>query len=255
MSRRYAVLPLLLLALPAASAQAGESESALAVSTPAMAKAMRGLLLQFLPDPLHEASPGWGRTDNAPSRITWDGLKPEIVYTRKNDGTWKKIRVAADNPAQTLWVDLRGFRRVDDERTRFNALIWMNVRVDYHQQNWKKGIKLWDATVRARLRLKLALKCEATTRVEKTNGVLPDVVFRLRVLHAELRHDNLEVEHVAGIGGDGARVLGDLVERAMREFHPSLERRMLAKAHQAIVKAGDTKEVRLGLGALLKTER
>ncbi len=38
----------------------------------------------------------------------------------------------------------------------------------------------------------------------------------------------------------------------MKKFKPDLERDLLAKANAAIVKAADTKEVRVSLGGLLK---
>jgi hypothetical protein len=101
--------------------------------------------------------------------------------------------------------------------------------------------------VRARLRLKLALYCEVTTRVEKTGRLIPDVVFRGRVLKADLRYDNFVVEHVGGVGGELAKLIGGAAHAALDQWRPSLERKLLENANAAIVKAGDTKDVRISL--------
>ena len=45
--------------------------------------------------------------------------------------------------------------------------------------------------------------------------------------------------------------MGDALHDTIKLWLPSLEKDMKEKAQQAIVKAGDTKEVRLGLGRLL----
>ena len=39
-------------------------------------------------------------------------------------------------------------------------------------------------------------------RVEKSGGLLPDVVFRMRVLDAKLSYGDMKVQHTAGVGGD-----------------------------------------------------
>ena len=48
-----------------------------------------------------------------------------------------------------------------------------------------------------------------------------------------------------------AQVLDEILITGVRTFRPSLERDLLNKANAAIVKAGDTKEVRVSLLSLL----
>src|SRR5262249_40894965 len=113
------------------------------------------------------------------------------------------------------------------------------------------GIRLYDGSARARLRVKLTLHCEATVRLE-SGIILPDVMFRLRVVRSDLQYDHFVLEHAGGIGGEGAKLLGDAIKGWLHEFHPSLERELLAKANAALEKAGDTREIRIGLGSLMK---
>jgi hypothetical protein len=127
----------------------------------------------------------------------------------------------------------------------------LNVRVYHEQQVWTAGVRLYSGSAQARLRAGLVLNCELTTRTENGTKLLPDLVCRLRVVQAKVYYDNLVVEHIAGVGGDAARLLGQAVQRNVGHLQPSLERRLLERAEAAILKAGDTKEVRIGLGRLL----
>jgi hypothetical protein len=94
------------------------------------------------------------------------------------------------------------------------------------------------------------LDCENTIRTEPGKSFIPDVIFRLRVTKATVWYEDLKFERLAGIGGDVGPVLGEAVHDAINRWRPSLERDLLAKANAAIVKAADTKEVRLSLGGL-----
>lgn len=124
--------------------------------------------------------------------------------------------------------------------------------MDYERQRWESGLRLSSNSVRARFRVKLMLNCELTAKVESSSLILPDAVFRLRVTQASLQFDNFVVEHVAGMGGEAAKLLGDAARGSLHRWKPSLEHDLLEKADAAIVKAGDTKEVHLGLARLLK---
>jgi hypothetical protein len=63
------------------------------------------------------------------------------------------------------------------------------------------------------------------------------------------------VEHIAGVGGETAKLLGEGVRGALRQWHPSLERELRAKAEAAIVKAGDSRDVRLNMLELLRSRK
>jgi hypothetical protein len=224
----------------------------------ALAGTLRALLVEHAPRVLYEASPGWGQTERVARGLHWTGkhpLRPDVTYKDKNDGTWRHLRVSADNLADTLVFDIRSVRSPQPGRMTFDVFVSFDARVEYDQENWDSGTRLYSGGARARLRVKLLLGCEATTRVVANGGWLPDVYFRLRVTRADLRYDNLVVEHVAGVGGEAAKVLGDTVKGSLHAFHPALERDLLARADAALVKAGDTKEVRLSLANLFNKER
>ena len=108
--------------------------------------------------------------------------------------------------------------------------------------------------MRARAQVKFNLDCENTLRVETDKNFLPEFVLRMRVIGATVNYDKLTFEHVNGIGGDGAKVIGGAAHKVMNKWRPSIERDLLAKANAAIVKAADTREIRFGFGSLLKSK-
>ena len=77
------------------------------------------------------------------------------------------------------------------------------------------------------------------------------MTFRLRVLDAKLSYDDFKVEHTAGVGGELAETIGNAAHDTLKLIRPNLEKDLLAKANKAIIKAGDTKEIKVGLGKLL----
>jgi hypothetical protein len=64
-------------------------------------------------------------------------------------------------------------------------------------------------------------------------------------------YTGLVCEHTLGVGGDAARLIGEAVHDLLTAVKPSVERDILAKANAAVVKAADTKEVRVAFDRLL----
>jgi hypothetical protein len=218
-----------------------------------LADTLRTLLLKYAPDPLVQSSHGWGGQKEYPVGGRFRGGRGEPVTEKKNDGTWRRVAVRASNPAQSLTVALKDVASPEPGKLTFTAHVHVDCDIKFEQQVWKKGVRLYSGETRGRCHAAAALKCEVTTRTEPRPGsFVPDVVFRVRVTEAQLFYDNLVIEHTAGIGGDGAKLLGDAVIHAVKQAKPSLERDLLAKANAAVVKAADTKEVRVSLGKLLE---
>jgi hypothetical protein len=222
----------------------------------ALERQLRELLLKNLPDPVVESAPGWGHQKAVVvgSKFHKDGWKlwTEQVKAPRNDGTWRRVSARAANPAQTLTLSLRDVVSPEPGRVTFAADVGLNCDLKFEQQVWKGGARLYSGETRARCRAALALKLESTNRLETAPGAfLPDAVFRMRVTDASLTYTDLVVEHTAGVGGSVAKVLGDAVIATVKQVKPQLERDLLAKANAAVVKAGDTKEVRVSLGKLL----
>ncbi|HWG47910.1 MAG TPA: hypothetical protein VN688_34425 [Gemmataceae bacterium] len=223
-------------------------------SVDALAGTLRGFVIKALPTPVYEDIRHWG-LQKPVREVKWRGkglhVHPEKVDVLKNDGRWWKVRVTADRLADTLILDLRDVRQAEPGRMTFTTFISFDTHVEFDRQTWRTGTRTYSGSIRARLRVRLTLRCEATARLDAGGGLLPDALFRLRVLQAESSYDNFVVEHIAGMGGEAAKLLGDAARGSLKKWRPSMEHELLAKANAALVKAGDTKEVRVSLSKLL----
>src|SRR5262245_9310683 len=219
-----------------------------------LARSMRALLTAAMPTPLFEQSMNWGHQREVMNGVTWEKegllLKPNKQKKLKNDGVWSKLKMEAVNPDKRIMLAVQDAQKPEKGRVTFDVVVTLATRITLEQQVWKNGVRLYSGETRARCRPILFLKCESTTKVQKTDSALPDVLFRMRVLNAKLTYDQFKVEHTAGLGGEMAEQLGDALHGLIKQLRPSLEKDALDKASKAIVKAGDTKEVKLGLGKL-----
>ncbi|MGL4555671.1 MAG: hypothetical protein ACRC33_31265 [Gemmataceae bacterium] len=224
---------LALLALTAVAAAPPERLSA------DLAATLKDLLLGALPDPLFEDAKHWNLQ------------RPNFRGQVKNDGRWWKLRVQSRDPANRLAVQVRDLQPAGKNRQTFSVLVNLDAAIFLERQTWLRGVRLYSGSTRARVKLHLNLACEVVTRLETPKGsFLPDVILRVRVLRSDFRYGELVVEHTAGVGGEAAEVIGETALSLVRQIKPSLERRMLDKANAAVVKAGDSKEVRIGLGGV-----
>ncbi len=215
----------------------------------ALAAQLRAMLLEHMPPILYEDHRNWDQQKLVTRGIEWKGHNPipQKQKSHKNHGVWRRVQFTAINPQHSLLLAIRDMRQDGPERKTFTTAVALETRVEVEQQNWRNGVRLYSGSFKARLRVQATLLCEVTTRLEKGAGFVPDVVFRMRVLAASVGYDNFVTEHVAGVGGELAEWLGDAGHGLMHHLKPSIERHLLEKANAAIVRAADTKEVRISL--------
>jgi hypothetical protein len=232
----------------AASPVAAPAPAAKGTSVPpealrSLESTLKSLLLKNLPTPLVKSEQNWGK--QRPALVRKDEMR--------NDGTWRRFTVKAANPEKSLGLGLENATYPEPGKAVFTAKIGVDCDLGFEQQIWKNGLRLYSGETRGRCRAAVLLKCEATSRTEKKAGsFVPDLVFRVRVTEAQLFYDDLVIEHTAGVGGDAAKILGDAVIDAVKQAKPQLEKDLLNKANAAIIKAADTKDVRLSMDAILK---
>ncbi len=223
-----------------------------------VAENLRALLIEATPDPLVEDHSHWGGQRLIAHGLEWHGqglhFHPDVAKTLRNDGFWRRVKVSPVRLPDTVVVGLRDVRHPAPGLTTFAAYVSFDARLEYEQQNWDRGLRLYAGSVEAKMRLNLVLQCEATARLEPNGTLLPDAVFRLRVTEANLSYDHFEVDHATGVGGDLAKMIGEAAKAGVEQWRPSLERNLLHKADAAIVKAGDTKEVRVSVLKLLQAK-
>jgi hypothetical protein len=222
--------------------------SACAADEAELSKTLRTLLLKHLPDPLYEKATDWGKKKEFRELRIRRG-KAAWEWAPKNDGLWRKIKVVAVDPHKTVTLRLADIHRDSPQTTSFTLFVAGDVWIDAAQEQWETGIKLYGASVRARARIWAKLRCNVSVKTE-FKQVIPDLVCTMRVEKSEVGYDNVVVEHIAGLGGDAARFVGATGLKMIHQWKPSLERHLLDKANAAILKAGQDKEIRLGLSKM-----
>jgi hypothetical protein len=242
---------LLLLALPVnAWAQVPAD-----IATPdQLAAILKPILIEKMPPVLYDKTDNWGHQAMVPVGLRWRGLKAEVMKSPRNHGEWRKMKVTGRDLPRTLELKISEVRNIDSEKQRFKVFLTFLMGVHYEQQNWANGARLWSGSVRARAQVKLDLECENTIKVVFDN-VLPDFILRMRVINAKVSYDHLVTEHINGIGGTGAKVVGDALHDTIKLWRPSLERDLLARAGEAVVRSGDTRDIRIGFGSLFKAKK
>jgi len=208
-----------------------------------LAVALKDLFLSVLPDPLFEDAKHWGQQER--------NLRGQM----KNHGRWWKLRIEGRRFPTGLNVRVVDLKPAGKDRQTFILVIDMNAQILLERQTWLRGVRLYSGSTRARVELHMAITCEMLTRFVTPKGaLLPEVVFRLRVVDSQFRYDKLVVEHTAGVGGDAAELLGDAVISIVKQVKPSLERKLFDKAKAAVLKAGDSKELRIGINGVTKSK-
>ncbi|MBI3823308.1 MAG: hypothetical protein HY289_11615 [Planctomycetes bacterium] len=246
-----AILLLVLLATPALPAQPAAKKDE---PFDQLAKALKPILVGAMPATLHEKIDNWDHQVQVPVGVKWRGVKPQVMRSPRNHGEWRKLIISSQDLPRTLDLKIYDVKNIDAERQTFKVHLTFQMGVYYDQQNWESGARLWSGSVRARAQVKLDMECENTLKVELDKNNLPDFILRLRVTSAKIDYDKLVFEHVNVVGGDAAKLIGAATHRTMKQWRPSIERDLLAKANASIVKAADTKEIRLGFGGLLKSK-
>ncbi len=248
MRGRLLLLGLLLIARPAVAQLPLDGDG----SPAALAASVRSFLVENCPPVLLEDDKHWGQQKEVARGIEWKGKGPipKVQKSYKKHGVWRRVKVTPINPRDSLVVDVRDMKRVAPDRMQFTTFVALETRVEVEQENWRAGVRFYHGKFRARLRVYVTLNCEVTTKLVRGDTFIPDVVIRLQVLAAQLGYDNFRSEHVGNIGGDLGEWIGDTGHNLLKQLRPSLERNLLEKANAAVVKAADTKEIRVGLGKL-----
>lgn len=224
----------------------------------ALTQVLRTLVKKHLPDPLTTSNQNWGH-QKAVTVIHRhrEGLRvwTEPVQELRNDGVWRRITIRIPEPDK-LAIAVTELTHPEDGRMLLSvAMVSERVDLRIEQQVWRNGLRLYSGETRGHCKAGLLLKGEVTTKTEfKKGSFLPEVTLTIKATTAELYYEKLAIDHTAGLGGDAAEVLGDLIIRAVKAFKPDLEAELLAKANAAIVKAAGSRELRVALDQLLKVK-
>jgi hypothetical protein len=247
-------LAILTLLLPGSSLLFAQPQAQIDAPYNQVAQSLKPHLVKLIPATLHEKTENWGHQVMTPVGLKWSGARPRVTRSPRNHGEWRKLVISAQDLPRTLDLRIYDVKNAGADKQTYKVFLTFQMGVYYDQQNWESGVRLWSGSVVARAQVKVDMVCENTLRMELGKNSLPEFVVRLRVTSAKLSYDKLVFEHAAGIGGDGAKVLGKTAHNFVTRARPSFERDILARAGDAIVKTADTKELRVGFGGLSKSK-
>lgn len=243
---RYLAIVLLILTSRIATAQS------LPPADPALTVLVRDQLIQYMPILLAETHESWGKQSEVTvgMKLVRTGAfscRLEPQYAIRNEGHWHRLKIAARDPQNTMLLSLSNMKSEESGRMTFDATMSTLVELNFEQQLWKSGIRLIGTETRARATAGVRLQCEATNRFDYRPGtVVPELVLRFRVTHADVFVNDIVVERTLGMNGMAARTIGETVQKLVKRFQPDLERKTLDRANEAVLKAADTKEIRIG---------
>ena len=222
----------------------------------ALTKVLRDLAKKHLPDPLSKSSQNWGKqTAVTVIRRYREGVRvySEAVQELRNDGHWRRTTIRLPEPDKLAIAVTELTHPEPGKMLATVALVAERVDLRFEQQIWRKGLRLYSGESRAHCKGGLLIKAEVVSKTEfKKGSFFPEVSLKLRVTDADLYYEDLVVDHTAGLDGDAAKGLGNLLIDVVKAVKPDVEKEFREKAEAAIVKAVGIREFRLALDNLLK---
>ena len=255
------VLPALLLAQPPRAPSPTTGKASLKTDpaeAAALTKVLRNLAKKHLPDPISKSNQNWGhqkaftvihRYREGP-RI-WS----EAVEEMRNDGHWKRTTVRLPEADKVMLAVTELTHPEPGKMLATVAVVAERVDIRFEQQIWKNGVRLYGGETRAHCKGGLVLTAEVVSKsVVKKGSFFPEVSFKLRIVDADLYHEKIVVDHTAGLGGDAANAIGDVLLAVVKAVKPQMEKELREKAEAAIVKAVGIREFKLTLDQLLQAK-
>jgi hypothetical protein len=223
----------------------------------AITKLMRDMALKHMPNPLVKANHGWGKQKEfAVGKVMLrnpNKVGPELPREMFNDGMWRRFTVTAREPAETLGIGISELVRPAEDTMFVTINVAMDINFRMEQQLWRRGLQLYSGETRGHCKGGVQLKAQVVHKVDfKAGLLLPEITLKITTTEAKLFYDKLVIDHTAGLDGEDAKAMGDLVIDLVKAMKPDLEKELLEKGNAAILKAAGTKEIKLQLDKLAK---
>jgi hypothetical protein len=255
-------LPALLIAAEPPKAPPPRSTKALPTDpaeAAALTQVLRDLAKKHLPDPISKSSQNWGHQKAVTIIHRYrDGLRiwSEAVQEFRNDGHWKRTTIRLPEPDKVALAVTELTHPEPGKMLATVAVVAERVDIRFEQQIWKNGLRLYSGETRAHCKGGLVIKAEVVSKSEvKKGSFFPEVSLKLRVTDADLYHEKIVVDHTAGVGGDAAKAIGDVLLDVVKAVKPDIEKQLREKAEAAIVKAVGIREFKLALDKLLSGKK
>lgn len=250
MLRPVIILGLLYCAVPALAAE----PVTIASSDGGLSELVTGLVRSHLPDQ-YEKRKNWGQTTDV-----WDGLHMSLdgvrLKTKRkkkqvNHGAWTMYRASLLDPNQ-FSVDVQNLRRLDDGRAAFDAEFYAPLAVFGRINQWQFGVQLISLSADAEARVRLKVTCAVQTRLEKSTGFVPDVVFEPEVVAAQVLLEEFRLKRISQLHGPLVKELGEEAHDLLQDEIDDRNAEIVAKLNKQIAKQQG--KLRISLSELANTK-
>jgi hypothetical protein len=197
----------------------GEIATETIAADPALDQLITGLALKHMPH-TWERNKGWGA-----QQVRWDGLEWERdgweLHSRRrwkevNHGTWRKYSASLSEPERHFRVNVSDIRRKADDMLSFTIVFSARIDLFARQAEWIKGVQLYSVSAEGSAEIDLSLDMEM--RAELAPGNLPpDLLFRPKVVGANLAIAEFRIDRVSKLGGEFAQQVTQLARAEMDE--------------------------------------
>jgi hypothetical protein len=184
----------------------------------------------------------WGKTtkiiDGLRFKDDGDGLKLRKHTAEVKDGVWKQYKAELIDPEHQLQIRVANIRQTDAGHSAFQVFLSARLRGEAQIEQWKDGIKLFNANAQADSQIEARLDCEIAWDW-KASGILGRFTIEPKVTGAQIELVEFDLKKVSKIEGWAARELGENFKGVIAKKLHDEEPKLVDKLNKAIQKRQD----------------
>jgi len=190
----------------------------------------------------------WGGQSQRFDGLEWrrEGWKLETKRRWKmvNDGTWRRVTVSLVKPDETLTVQLREMRLLDDGRVGFEVAGRADMTWQARQSQWVKGTQLYSLSGEGTATVELVVSGVVVV-ARDDSAARPTLTFTPTVESADLELIEFRVDRVSKLGGEFAQQVTRLARGALEDKIADRESRLVTKLNGALARHADELRIEL----------
>jgi len=215
---------------------------------------LTALVVEIVP-PEYEDRRKWGMQKKVFDGLKWSGSGLDIKVRNRekkvNDGTWKYYRITVVEPEKNLQVAISNFRKGENGRAAFDAVVKAKLHCFARLSQWESGIQLASFSVDADARAELHIQCELGIKIDSST-LPPGVVLEPVVTGANLDLASFKLRSISKLDGPLVHELGESLEDRVAKELDERSDKLVSKLNRSIAKNQD--KLKLSLSDYLASQ-
>lgn len=215
---------------------------------------LTALVIEIVP-PEYEDRRKWGMQKKVWDGLKWSGSGLDVKVRKRekkvNDGSWKYYRITLVEPEKNLEVTISDFRKAENGRAAFDAVVKAKLHCFARLSQWESGIQLASFSVDADARAELRIQCELGIRIDSAT-LPPSVVLEPEVTGADLHLAKFKLQSISKLDGPLVHELGESLEDRVAKELEERSDKLVAKLNRSIAKNKD--KLKLSLSDYLASQ-